>query len=306
MSSAEDHSDHYLAVPDWFPRSLKDAARELHARAVRSKSAENAALVQRLVDDPRMKVVWTELQRRRRKDAVFVHEAAAPIRAARAKQHGGPLCSLLNDPQHHALFRYYSRRFKQLENARKEASANLREIRARMKRDWESNPEQLKRISGFASFADFEKSLTGAAAVCDDAPEIPTDQDSVEVSRAYQFAAMEVVFRKTVALGQSFSSTRVCEHIRHSYVERASKARFDAGFLERAGRHHINDETAMMKTARVLSDSAAKSFKGLCAERPRNMKRMQICLPMGISTIRQALKSCSRWQERCATYSGQR
>jgi hypothetical protein len=50
MSAPEDRSVH-LSIPNWFPPPLKDAASEMHAWAVRSRSAEKVATVQRLVSD---------------------------------------------------------------------------------------------------------------------------------------------------------------------------------------------------------------------------------------------------------------
>jgi hypothetical protein len=246
MSAAEDRSLH-LSIPDWLPQHLEHAARTMHAWAVRSRSAESIAVVQRLVGDPRMKTVWAELQKRRRADAAFVHEADALIRAVRAQQHGRRLRSLLNNQQDRALFLRHVRERHRLKTAKKQAKANLRAATAELKRTWETYPE-FKRITGFA---DFEEVIADRTAACDVAPEIkdhdPVEtstgyQEGVEASTAYQFAAMEVVFRQAVSLGQTFGSTQFWKQTRQSYIERASKARSDAGFLERAGRHHINNE----------------------------------------------------------------
>jgi ribosomal protein S14 len=57
--------------------------------------------------------------------------------------------------------------------------------------------------------------------------------------------------------------------------------------------------TSKMKTTRMISVSAAKSSKGMCAKRAENTKRTQICLPMGISTARRA-SNLRKSPERCS------
>jgi hypothetical protein len=228
----------YLSIPDWFPQPLEDVAHRLHA----SRLPEDKATVQRLVGDTRMKAVWVELQKRRRVDGAFVHDAAALIREFPAEPHG-PLRPLLNDRQKQALFWQIFRGMKRLDTAEQEQQRNLRKL----KRVWEANPK-LEGTTGFADFGEVEAAMTSAA------PEM-ADHGRVETSTAYQFAAMEVVFREAVSLGNFYGSTHFWKQIRHSYVERASKARSDALFLERAGRHHIKGENnahALREHGKVL------------------------------------------------------
>jgi hypothetical protein len=256
MSAAEDRSLH-LSIPDWLPRHLEDAARTMHASAVRSRSAESIAVVQRLVGDPRMKAVWAELLKRRRADSVFVHEAEAFIRAIRAEHHGRPIRSYLNNRQENALFLYYLREIHRVEAAKTHALAGLKKATAQFKKAWDANPE-FKSISGFSSFEEMI-----AKTPCDTASEI-TAPEYVETSTKFQLAAMEVVFREAVALGQSFGSIHHWEQTRHSYLERASKARADARFLERAGRHHINGDNsalALRKQGKKLQRSLLNTAK---------------------------------------------
>ena len=143
---------------------------------------------------------------------------------------GARFARILNDRQKQALFWQIFRGKKRLDTAEKEQRRNLREL----KRVWEANPE-LKGITGFADFGE----VMGAATYV--VPRL-ADQEQFDTSTAYQFAAMEVVFREAVRLGRSFGSTHFWKQTRHSLVERASKARSDALFLERAGRHHMKDE----------------------------------------------------------------
>jgi hypothetical protein len=256
MSAAEDSLLH-LSIPDWFPQPLEGAARTMHAWTVRSRSAESIWVVQRLVGDPRMKVVWVELQKRRRADGAFVHEAEALIRAVRAQQHGRPLRSLLNDLQEQALFLYHGRQLDRVRTAKKQVSAALREATARFKKAWDANPE-FKKISGFS---DFEEMIAERGAACDIASDI-AEFERVEPSTEFQFAAMEVVFREAVLLGQSCGSTHFWEQTRHSYIERASKARSDARFLKSAGRHHIKGESpavALRQCGKELQRSLLKT-----------------------------------------------
>jgi hypothetical protein len=141
----------------------------------------------------------------------------------------------------------YARKYARLRTAKRQAEANLRQATAQLKRTWEANPE-LKRITGFS---DFKEVIANTTAACDLAPEIKNQepvetstayQEGVEASTAYQSAAVEVVFQEAISLGQTFGSTQFWEQTRRSYVERASKARSDAAFLEQAGRHHIKNE----------------------------------------------------------------
>jgi hypothetical protein len=252
--SAEDGSLH-LSIPEWFPQPLEDAARKLHDLTVHSRSPEDRETVQRLVKNERMKAVWMELQKRRRADRAFVHEAEALAHAVPAKQG-----ALLNEVVFRQIFQAYTR----LDRAKKEYRRNLREL----KRAWEANPD-LKRITGFA---DLEEAM--AAVRSDVDPEI-MDQARVEAS-TYQFAAMEVVFRKAVSLGRYFGSPHFWTKTRHSYVEQASKARSEALFLERVGRHHIKDQNDAYtlrqcgkKLQRSLYETAEKyeAYANLLADR---------------------------------------
>jgi hypothetical protein len=242
MSTAKDRSVH-LSIPDWLPRPLEVAARAVYASAVHSRSAESIAVVQRLVGDPRMKAVWAELLKRRRADAAFVHEAEALIRAVRARQQGRALRSLLNYQQDRALFFQHFRERERSETVIKQAKANLRVAAAELKRMWETYPE-LKRITGFANVEEAIANERNVAAERTDRESVETStvhEKGAAASTAYQFAAMEVVFREAASLGQTFGSTQYWKQTRRSYMERALKARSDAGFLERAGRRHIKN-----------------------------------------------------------------
>jgi hypothetical protein len=196
--SAEDGSVH-LSIPDWFPQPLEAAARKLHAFTVRSRSPGDRATVQRLVSDPRMKAVWVELQKRRRADGAFVHGAEALVGPVPGKQ--GPL---INE----VVFRRLLQASARATRAKKEYRRKLREV----ERALEANPD-LKRIT-------LEEPM--AAVRSDVDPEI-VDQTSDEAS-SYQFAAMEVIFRKAVLFGRYFGSRHYWTQTRHSFVERASKA----------------------------------------------------------------------------------
>jgi hypothetical protein len=103
-----------------------------------------------------------------------------------------------------------------------------------LKKAWEANPD-LERITGFA---DLEEAM---AAVRSDLDGEILDQAQVKAS-TYQFAAMEVVFRKAVSLGRYFGSLHFGTQKRHSYLEQASKARSEAFFIGRVGRQHIKDQ----------------------------------------------------------------
>src|SRR5262249_1036376 len=137
--SAEDGSLH-LSIPDWFPKPLEDAARKLHAFTVHSRWPEDRATVKRLVGDPRMKKVWAELQKRKRKGGAFVHDAEASARPVPGKQ--GPL---LNEVVFRQIFQGYAR----LDGLEKEHRVILRKL----KRAWEANPD-LKR-----KFPDLEEAM---------------------------------------------------------------------------------------------------------------------------------------------------
>jgi hypothetical protein len=258
MSAAEDRSLH-LSIPGWFPRPLEDAARQMHALAVRSRSAENLATAQRLVSDPRMKSVWAELQKRRRADRVFIHEAEASIRTIRAA-HGVSMRSYLNDHQDRALFHYYRRKIHGLKAIKRQALAELKQNTAQFRKAWAENPE-FKSISGFSSFEEMI-----AKTPPDSASEV-TPPECVEPSTEFQLAAMEVVFREAMVLGRSFGSSHYREQTRRSYLERASKVRADARFLERAGRHHVsgdNGAVALRRQGKKLRGSllnAAKEYE---------------------------------------------
>jgi hypothetical protein len=259
MSAAKNRSLH-LSIPDWLPQPLEDAARQMHALAVRSRSAEKIATVQHLVSDPRMKSVWAELQKRRRADRVFVHEAEAFIRAIRAEHHGRPIRSYLNDQQEKALFLYYFRKIDRLEAVKTQALADLKKVSARFEKAWRANP-QFKSISGFSSFEEM------IAKMPRDTASERTASEYVQTSTEFQSAAMEVVLLKAVELGQSYGSSHYWEQTRHSYLEMASKARADARFLERAGRHHIkgdNGAAALRRRGKILQRSllnAAKEYQ---------------------------------------------
>ncbi len=54
-----------LAIPEWFPEQLESSARLLHERAL-DRSREEAMMVEAIITDPRMELVWIELQKRRR------------------------------------------------------------------------------------------------------------------------------------------------------------------------------------------------------------------------------------------------
>jgi hypothetical protein len=234
--SAEDGSLH-LSIPGWFPKPLEERARKLYASAVHSSSPEDRATVQRLVGDPRMKAVWAELRKCRRADGAFVHEAEALVRAVPAKQG-----SLLNEVVFRKILQAYTR-----SNRAKKNQRTLREL----KRAWELNPDPRK-------IPDLEEAI--AAARSDVDPEI-VDQAGVEASR-YQFAAMEVVFRKAVLLGRDFGSLHFGTATRHSYLEQASRARSEALSLERVGRHHIKDQKhgrALRQCGKKLQNSLNKT-----------------------------------------------
>jgi hypothetical protein len=128
---------------------------------------------------------------------------------------------------------------------------------------WETYPE-LKRITGFANVEEAIANERNVAA--------ERDRESVETSAvhengaaastAYQFAAMEVVFREAVSLGQTFGSTQFWKQTRRSYMERALKARSDAGFLERGGRRHIknrDDAYDLRRRGKDLQRSSRKT-----------------------------------------------
>ena len=55
-----------LQIPEWFPRCLVPKANELHARELRLCHEAGVALVERLVTDPRMEMVWQELGKAKR------------------------------------------------------------------------------------------------------------------------------------------------------------------------------------------------------------------------------------------------
>jgi hypothetical protein len=57
-----------LSIPEWLPPAVERQARMLHDQAFKSGSVETAALVQRLTSDPRMRHVWAELKKRRRRN----------------------------------------------------------------------------------------------------------------------------------------------------------------------------------------------------------------------------------------------
>jgi hypothetical protein len=63
-----------LSIPAWVPPPVAEVAREEYAAA----SDESArTVIARLACDPRMRGVWRELSKRRRRDETFMHPAAA-------------------------------------------------------------------------------------------------------------------------------------------------------------------------------------------------------------------------------------
>lgn len=73
-----------LPIPPWLPPYLVSKARELHARELKLGHASDAALIVRLVTDPRMQVVWQELTKRKRDISYqqtddYHHAAIAPV-----------------------------------------------------------------------------------------------------------------------------------------------------------------------------------------------------------------------------------
>ena len=70
-----------LPIPPWLPPYLVSKARELHARELKLGHASDAALIVRLVTDPRMQVVWRQLTKRKRasyQPTDDYHHAAIP------------------------------------------------------------------------------------------------------------------------------------------------------------------------------------------------------------------------------------
>ena len=55
-----------LDVPDWVPPSVASTARDLYEQADKVGSSYQLALIQRLTHDPRMKIVWKELTKKKR------------------------------------------------------------------------------------------------------------------------------------------------------------------------------------------------------------------------------------------------
>jgi hypothetical protein len=71
-----------LTIPGWFPKRIEDRARRVYARALH-RSQEDATLVARLITDPRMETVWSELEKRERKShqptPTFHHKARVDV-----------------------------------------------------------------------------------------------------------------------------------------------------------------------------------------------------------------------------------
>ncbi len=55
-----------LSFPPWFPAFIKADAHHLHTRAIATGPAWKVAMIERLVGDDRMKLVWAELFQRQR------------------------------------------------------------------------------------------------------------------------------------------------------------------------------------------------------------------------------------------------
>jgi G:T/U-mismatch repair DNA glycosylase len=73
---------------------------------------------------------------------------------------------------------------------------------------------------------------------------------------------MEMIFRKAVSLGRYFGRLHFWTKTRHSFVEQALKARSEALFVGRVGRHHIKDQKdgyALRQRGKKLQNSLNKA-----------------------------------------------
>jgi len=213
---------------------------------------------------------------------------------------------------------------------------------------WEAQSGAQGRITGFC-----KRRRGDRPTIADVTPE-RTDQAYVETSmvygkgvaahtRAYQFAAMRVVFReeRLCRSDRLLVRAQFRKQTRQSYIERASKARSDAGFLEAAGRHHIktkNDaarprvsagpkdlQRSLRKTEpreirSVRKSAFRRSISTVYGEhriRAQNGSRAKICLrtPLketvgeevdlngsGIRSLSVATRSCDHLGRRCGDW----
>jgi hypothetical protein len=68
-----------LQIPGWFPPCLVSKAKELYARELNLGREVDAALIERLVADPRMERVWQELSKRIRVEHKATNEPVHPV-----------------------------------------------------------------------------------------------------------------------------------------------------------------------------------------------------------------------------------